>query len=320
MPQYDPKAQALAQQLFTDSAANPQQYIQAVLNWYKNNNFVYTLTPGLLGQNRIDEFLFQSKQGFCEHYASSFVMLMRYVGIPARVVTGYQGGQMALDAESWEVRQLDAHAWAEVLVNGQWQRVDPTAIIAPQRIDAGMQNILNEDDRVFGERNAFAKRHFQVLSQIRIWSDYATYQWQRKVIGYNAESQRSWFAKLGLNSVYSAILVLIASVITLVFLYVFYGYWRSQQAKAPLQRIIDRWNAKLPVALQQQEAETFKQWFERLSRDLPNEQQAPFQQLIRRYDQVTYGQFKLTEAEEKRLIDLLKTCSYVLKNKGKHLS
>ncbi|MEK5794591.1 transglutaminase-like domain-containing protein, partial [Acinetobacter nosocomialis] len=88
------------------------------------NNFVYTLTPGTLGQNRVDEFLFNARRGFCEHYASSFVMLMRYAGIPARVVTGYQGGSLAPDGKSWEVRQMDAHAWTEVWVNQQWQRID----------------------------------------------------------------------------------------------------------------------------------------------------------------------------------------------------
>ena len=100
--------------MFQKSGRLPDQYVRNILQWYKNNDFVYTLTPGLLGENRIDEFLFQSRQGFCEHYASSFAMLMRYAGIPARVVIGYQGGQLALDRASWEVRQLDAHAWTEV--------------------------------------------------------------------------------------------------------------------------------------------------------------------------------------------------------------
>jgi transglutaminase-like putative cysteine protease len=137
----DEKAQQLAHQLFEQSQRLPEKYIKTVLNWYRKNNFVYTLTPGTLSGDRIDQFLFSSRKGFCEHYASSFVMLMRYAGIPARVVTGYQGGQFALDGESWEVRQLDAHAWSEVYLDGEWQRIDPTAMIAPQRIDSGMQII-----------------------------------------------------------------------------------------------------------------------------------------------------------------------------------
>ncbi len=91
--QSDPKAQQFALQMFAQSQQQPERYVQNILQWYRSNGFSYTLKPGTLGQNRVDEFLFQSKQGFCEHYASSFALLMRYVGIPARVVVGYQGGE-----------------------------------------------------------------------------------------------------------------------------------------------------------------------------------------------------------------------------------
>ena len=317
---YDVKAQALAKQIFQQANRDPKQYIQQVLNWYKDNNFIYTLTPGLLGQNRIDEFLFQSRQGFCEHYASSFVMLMRYVGIPARVVTGYQGGQMAPDAESWEVRQLDAHAWAEVLVDNQWQRVDPTAIIAPQRIDEGMQTMLAQDDRIFGQQNALAKRRFQILNEVRIWSDYATYQWQSKVVGYNAAAQQKWFEKLGLNSIYSAILVLVLSLFVLIILYLSYGYWSRRQKKIPLQYYVDQWNKRLHPNDQRLESETVKQWFERISADLTQNNQLLFFKVIEQYNQHIYGNGKLSRSEQKKFVSMLKTCTYVLKNKGKHLS
>ncbi len=90
--QSDPKAQQFALQMFAQSQQQPERYVQNILQWYRSNGFSYTLKPGTLGQNRVDEFLFQSKQGFCEHYASSFALLMRYVGIPARVVVGYQVG------------------------------------------------------------------------------------------------------------------------------------------------------------------------------------------------------------------------------------
>jgi len=184
----DQKAQQLAHQLFEQSQKQPEKYIQTVLNWYRKNNFVYTLTPGTLSGDRIDQFLFSSRKGFCEHYASSFVMLMRYAGIPARVVTGYQGGQFALDGESWEVRQLDAHAWSEVYLHGQWKRIDPTAMIAPQRIDGGMQNYLAEDQQVWGDTQAQTWRlqQFKFLKNMRVWSDYLSYQWQSKVVGYDA--------------------------------------------------------------------------------------------------------------------------------------
>ena len=216
----DSQAQQLAQRLYLQSGEDPRRYIRTVLNWYQQNHFVYTLKPGVLGKNRIDEFLFKSRQGFCEHYASSFVMLMRYVGIPARVVTGYQGGQLAPDGKSWEVRQLDAHAWTEVWIDQRWQRFDPTAMVAPQRIDDGMQNLISQDERVWASNSGWTSQRNVWLTKLRVWSDYASYQWQSKVVGYNAESQQGWLAKLGLSSVYSSVIILISGIGILILLYI----------------------------------------------------------------------------------------------------
>ena len=108
---------------------------------------------------------------------------MRYAGIPARVVIGYQGGQLAPDAQSLEVRQLDAHAWAEVLIDDSWHRIDPTAAIAPARLEHGMQYYLQEDRRIWGsEQHLFWKQqNFHLIQSFRVWSDYLQYQWQSKV-------------------------------------------------------------------------------------------------------------------------------------------
>lgn len=241
----DPQAQQLAQRLYMQSAEDPRRYVQNVLNWYQQNNFVYTLKPGQLGQNRIDEFLFNSRQGFCEHYASSFVMLMRYVGIPARVVTGYQGGELAPDRKSWEVRQLDAHAWTEVWLDQKWQRFDPTAMIAPQRIDGGMQNLLSQDERVWSNNSTWTSQNNQWMTKMRVWSDYASYQWQSKVVGYNAESQQNWLSKLGLSSVYSSIVVLLGSIALLILAYILRIYLKARQAQSPFDRAIQQLNQSL---------------------------------------------------------------------------
>ena len=111
-------------------------YVNAVLNWFRTEPFVYTLAPPLLDRDPVDGFLFDTRRGFCEHYAGAFTVLLRAAGIPARVVTGYQGGEMNLDGDYMIVRQSDAHAWAEALLDGQWQRFDPTAAVAPSRIEA----------------------------------------------------------------------------------------------------------------------------------------------------------------------------------------
>ena len=113
-----------------------------MLLWFNQEPFHYTLSPDTLGYNAIDDFLFRTRRGFCEHYASSFVFILRAAGIPARVVTGYQGGE--LNRDYMIVRQADAHAWAEAYINGQWQRFDPTAAVAPSRVEQGSRNTLTD--------------------------------------------------------------------------------------------------------------------------------------------------------------------------------
>lgn len=312
---FDPRAQQLAQRLYTQSAEDPRRYVQNVLNWYQQNNFVYTLKPGQLGQNRIDEFLFNSRQGFCEHYASSFVMLMRYVGIPARVVTGYQGGELAPDRKSWEVRQLDAHAWTEVWLDQKWQRFDPTAMIAPQRIDGGMQNLMSQDERVWSNNSTWTSQNNQWMTKMRVWSDYASYQWQSKVVGYNAESQQNWLSKLGLSSAYSSIIVLLGSIALLILAYILRIYLKARQAQSPFDRAIQQLNQSLADDLKKQPAETFHHWMQRLSQQVKVENQSAFIEAIRIFEKYLYSGAELTDQELKKFKDLLKTCADSLKIK-----
>lgn len=311
----DPQAQQLAQRLYTQSAEDPRRYVQNILNWYQQNNFVYTLKPGQLGQNRIDEFLFNSRQGFCEHYASSFVMLMRYVGIPARVVTGYQGGELAPDRKSWEVRQLDAHAWTEVWLDQKWQRFDPTAMIAPQRIDGGMQNLLSQDERVWSNNSTWTSQNNQWMTKMRVWSDYASYQWQSKVVGYNAESQQNWLSKLGLSSAYSSIIVLLGSIALLILAYGLRIYLKARQAQSPFDRAIQQLNQSLADDLKKQPAETFHHWMQRLSQQVKIENQSAFIEAIRIFEKYLYSGAELTDQELKKFKYLLKNCADSLKIK-----
>src|SRR4029078_7478890 len=103
-----------------------------------DEQFFYTLAPPLLEEDPVDTFLFDTRRGFCEHYASAFVVMLRAAGISARVVTAYQGGEINPRGGYMIVRQSDAHAWAEAIVDGHWQRFDPTAAVAPSRIDGGL--------------------------------------------------------------------------------------------------------------------------------------------------------------------------------------
>jgi transglutaminase-like putative cysteine protease len=311
----DPKAQKLAETLLNQSQHQPNQYIRNVLAWYRKNGFVYTLTPGTLGGNRIDQFLFSSRKGFCEHYASSFVMLMRYAGIPARVVTGYQGGQLAPDNQSWEVRQLDAHAWSEVWLKGKWHRYDPTAIIAPQRIDNGMQNYMNSDTRIMGDSSsAFSQRSFTIITQLRIWSDYASYQWQSKVVGYNAETQKNWFSRIGLNSSYAGVIALVIGILSISGMYVLWLYWQAHQKVNAWQRAILKFNSKLSPQFKRLPSETFSAWMLRLNQHVDISEQVYFHDVVDLYIKQMYAQKDLVrENALEQFKSLLKRCSAILK-------
>ena len=314
----DEKAQQLARQLFEQSQKQPEKYIKKVLNWYGDHNFVYTLAPGTLGSDRIDQFLFYSRKGFCEHYASSFVMLMRYVGIPARVVTGYQGGQFALDRESWEVRQLDAHAWSEVYLDGEWQRIDPTAIIAPQRIDSGMQDYLSQYQNIWGNggSHSWQLQQFKFLTNIRIWSDYLSYQWQAKVVGYDADKQKNWLSRLGLDSGYSYVLILIIGIAGILAVYVGFYWWRQTRQQELYQRVIIQFQKQLPKHLHKRSEETFQVWMQRLSS--VDSDQKSFHQVVVLYQKIVFLE-QNTQQNIQEFKKLLKVCAIAIKQSQKNL-
>ena len=129
---------------------DPEQRVRSVLTMFTEQPFAYTLQPPLLGRNSVDDFLFKTRSGFCEHYASAFVVLMRAAGVPARVVMGYQGGEFNPIDGFLAVRQSEAHAWAEVWIAGRgWVRVDPTAAVAPERVQRGLSSALAQNPPAF---------------------------------------------------------------------------------------------------------------------------------------------------------------------------
>lgn len=138
----NPKSRALAIKL-RSGVASDGAYIDTVLNLFRTGGFQYTLEPPRLGFDSVDDFLFNTRLGFCGHYASAFVMMMRAAGVPARIVTGYLGGEWNPIGRYFIVRQSDAHSWAEVWLDGRgWTRVDPTAVVAPERLQRGILDIL----------------------------------------------------------------------------------------------------------------------------------------------------------------------------------
>ena len=165
----------------TDHAA----IVNTALSYFNRQGFQYTLEPPLLGTNNIDEFLFETRQGFCEHYASAYTLVMRAAGVPARVVTGYQGGERNPVGGYWIVRNRDAHAWAEVWLAGAgWTRVDPTAAVAPQRVELGLADALPAAERPLLDLPA------DWLRPLRQGWDYLNNGWNQWVLGYDFQRQR----------------------------------------------------------------------------------------------------------------------------------
>lgn len=176
-----------------ERAGSDEAFVEAVLDNFTQQPFVYSLNPPLLpDQNAMDAFLFQVRTGFCEHYSAAFVTLMRAAGVPARVVAGYQGGEINPLNSTVIVHQFDAHAWAEVWLPGQgWVRVDPTAAVSPDRIEWGLERALAAEGSFLSD-TPLSLIHFRGVSWInalRLRYDALTYRWQLWVTGFNREKQ-----------------------------------------------------------------------------------------------------------------------------------
>lgn len=182
--------------------ANPQNTVNKVLKYFSTQNFYYSRQPPLLYNNPIDEFLFDTKRGYCEHYASSFTVLMRLAGIPARVVTGYHGGENNPIDNYMIIRQSDAHAWSEVFLGKKgWVRVDPTAAIPAA-------NIENTDDAFRLNTNLKRSTHLfkanwlsKQIKQMRFAWDAVNNRWNQWILGYNNKRQKAFFAAIGIPEI-----------------------------------------------------------------------------------------------------------------------
>ncbi len=193
----NPRARKLAAE-WRASQPGDDALMNTALRYFNRENFVYTLEPPLLGVNSVDDFLFESRKGFCEHYASSFVFLMRAAGIPARVVTGYQGGEFSELGGYTIVRQSDAHAWAEVWLKERgWVRVDPTAAISPARVQGGLNAALPDNAAL----PFLARTQSPLLLRLRLNLDALTNQWNQWVLGYNSERQFAFLSRLGMEDI-----------------------------------------------------------------------------------------------------------------------
>lgn len=293
-PASNPQAQGFARALWQRVGQDPQRYSSAVLGWIRTQNFYYTLQPPPLTGARIDQFLFQTRQGFCEHYASAYAFLMRAAGVPARLVAGYQGGQRGQDGQSWEVRQMDAHAWVEIWLEGRgWVRVDPTAAIAPERIEQGMAELSEQQPQLFGEGAAGLLRaqQFRWMGQARQWADYVGYLWQRDVVGFDQNAQQGWLSRwLGIESMRQQLLTLGGLFAGGVLLAVGWLWWQRRPRLHPVDQPV-LWLSRhlqrqgLPG---RQPQETVRQWLDRVGAAQPQWSGA-LAGLVLTYEQARYA-------------------------------
>ena len=199
-PDYNPRTQQLANTIRSDPAnagADTPALVEAVMERLRTGGYTYTLEPGVFGTHTADEFWFDRKMGFCEHIASSFVVLMRGMGIPARIVTGYQGGTVNGVDGYWTVRQSDAHAWAEVWVANQgWVRVDPTSAVAPGR--TGSIARLEAPRGVIATALSRVSPQFSI--NLRALWDAANNGWNQWVLNYTQSKQLNLLRDLGFES------------------------------------------------------------------------------------------------------------------------
>jgi transglutaminase-like putative cysteine protease len=187
----NPRARALGQRLraAVDSDA---AFVTRVLALFREQPFRYTLEPALLGEEPVDEFLFDDRAGFCEHYASAFALLMRAGGVPARIVAGYQGGEVNPMNGTVIVHQFDAHAWNEVwLAERGWVRVDPTAAVSPARVEFGLESALREEGGFLASSPLSPLRYRAIgwINTLRLRYDALTYRWQSWVVGFDSDRQ-----------------------------------------------------------------------------------------------------------------------------------
>ena len=192
----DSNPRALLAGLDLRAEPDPRRRVEAVLQRFRRENYVYTLNPPLLGRNAVDEFLYGSRAGFCEHFSGAFVFLMRAAGVPARVVTGYQGGELNPLDGYVTVRQSDAHAWAEVWLAGRgWMRVDPTAAVAPERVRRGLDGAIPPRAPFgidgFGRFMGMDGETHPWLAQMRYAAGAMNNGWNQWVLNYTPQRQKS---------------------------------------------------------------------------------------------------------------------------------
>jgi transglutaminase-like putative cysteine protease len=270
----NPKSSALAAQ-WRAAAASDDELLARAIGFLRAGRYLYTLEPPLLGPDSVDEFLFSTKAGFCEHFASAFVFLMRAAGVPARVVTGYQGGDLNPFDRIITVRQSDAHAWAEVHLGGRgWVRVDPTAAAAPSRLESGLARSVPEREQAL-----MLRPELEWLRDFRYQWEALAHKWNVWVLGYNPERQREFMSLVGMRDAdWRSLTAALFTVLGLVTLALLAWSLRRLARPDPVQRAWRAFCAKLAAkGVERTPTEGPRDYAARAARALPGARRAILQ-------------------------------------------
>ena len=296
---YNPRTIALGRR-WRREIGDPWQIVQQGLRMFRQQPFVYTLTPPLLGEHSSDEFLFDTRKGFCENYAGSYALLMRAAGIPARIVTGYQGGEINQLGNYLIVRQSDAHAWVEVWLKDRgWLRIDPTAAVSPDRIEGGLEQALGDSQALFrfGRRNPW-------LSQLLFRWDSLQYGWNKWVLQYNRQRQMNLMRRLGLGirGWGDLVLTLVMALSLLVGLYIVIALWRARPPPpAPEERALRTLLKRLERAGHpHQPSEDLRCYLQRLQDEGIEDEELKY--LLETWQRLRYGRGKPDRQSRQRWI------------------
>lgn len=269
-PGSNPRTRATAEQ-WRRETGSAEALIDRVLRHY-NASFRYTLQPMTLGQESVDEFLWETQEGFCEHFASSFVFFMRAAGIPARVVVGYQGGEYNPLENYYAVRQREAHAWSEVwLPERGWVRIDPTAAVAPERIEQGVDFSLDEEDIQLLD-NSFVSS-ISLLNTLRLRWEGFNYLWSRWVLGYDQNTQSAFFERWlgGIDVWRLALFVLVGGALIIGSITLIMLWGQRKQYRYPADRHYQRFCYKLARAgIPRQPGEAPRDYARRVAQQRPD--------------------------------------------------
>ncbi|MDQ2069431.1 transglutaminase TgpA family protein [Natronospira bacteriovora] len=286
----NPETQALGARWGEESNGDAEALIERVLDHFGQEDFYYTLEPPRLGRHAMDEFLNDSRRGFCEHYAAAFTLLMRAAGHPARVVTGYLGAEYNPMAGHYRVRQSNAHAWSEVWIAGEgWRRVDPTGAIDPSRVETTLA--LGEQAEEEEWEGGLSLEYLQL--QLEMLWDTVQARWDGWFLAYGPERQQEFLENLGLPGRDALRLALImVALIGLSLLLLWLGLWWRQQpppSRDPVERAWQQFQRRMARAgFPRQPSEGPESWQQRLQQEAPAVAQAT-QSLMDRFRRARYA-------------------------------